>query len=108
MPWKGNHPQLPSYKEGRLRPLENLKRKLKRMGVEEAYSEVIVQQKAEGIIEAADQLAQGIECYIPHKPVIREEAASTKFRVVYNASAKAHPNVVSGTHTAEQDVECAG
>ena len=34
--------------------------------------------------------------YLPHKPVIREEeAASTKVRVVYDASAKAHPNAVS-------------
>ena len=65
------------------------------MGVEEAYSEVSEQQKAEGIVEAADQPAQGIECYIPHKPVIREEAASTKVCVVYDASAKAHPNGVS-------------
>ena len=95
LPWRGNHPPLPSYKQGSLRRLENLKRKLKRMGVEEAYSEVIEQQKAEGIMEAADQPAQGIECYIPHKPVIREEAASTKVRVVYDASAKAHPNAVS-------------
>ena len=46
-------------------------------------------------MEAADQPAQGIECYVPHKPVIREEAASTKVRVVYDASAKAHPNAVS-------------
>ena len=37
----------------------------------------------------------GGEFYIPHKPVIREEAASTKVRVVYDASAKAHPNAVS-------------
>jgi len=47
------------------------------MGVEGAYSEVIEQQKAEGIVEAADQPAQGIECRIPHKPVTREEATST-------------------------------
>ena len=33
--------------------------------------------------------------YIPHKPVIREEAASTKVRIVYDASAKAHPDAVS-------------
>ena len=63
--------------------------------MEEAYSKVIEQQKAEGSVEAADQLAQGVECYTPHKPVIREEAASTKVHVVYDASAKAHPDAVS-------------
>ena len=31
------------------------------MGLEEAYSKVIEQQKAEGIVEAADQPAQGVE-----------------------------------------------
>ena len=95
LPWKGNHPPLPSYKEGSLRRLENPKHKIKQMGVEEAYSEVIEQQKAEGIVEVADQPVQRIECYIPHKPVIKEETASTKVRVVYDASAKAHPNAVS-------------
>ena len=46
-------------------------------------------------MEPDDQSAEGVEFYIPHKPVIREEAASTKVRVVYDASAKAHPNAVS-------------
>lgn len=92
LPRKGNYSLLRSYKHRSLRRLEDLKRKHKQMGVEEAHSEVIEQQKAEGIVEAADQPAQGLKCYIPHKPVIREEAASTKVHVVYDASAKAHPN----------------
>lgn len=46
-------------------------------------------------MESADQPAQGVEFYIPQKPVIRENAASTKVHVVYDASAKAHPNAVS-------------
>ena len=77
LPWKGNHPPLPLNEHRSLRRLENLK------------------QKAEGIVETADQPAQGVEFYIPHKPVIRKEAASTKVRVVYDAYAKAHPNAVS-------------
>lgn len=95
LPWKGNHPPLPSNKQGSLRRLENLKRKLERTGMEQAYSEIIEEQKAEGVVEAADQEARGVEFYIPHKPVIREEAATTKVCVVYDASAKAHPNAVS-------------
>ena len=55
------------------------------MGMEEAYSEVIEQQGAEGTVEAADQPAQGIEPYIPRNLVIREEAASTKVCDVYDA-----------------------
>ena len=59
LPWKGNHPPLLSYELGSLGRLENLKRKLKPMGVEGAYIEVTEQQKTEGIVEAADQPAQG-------------------------------------------------
>ena len=95
LPWKGNHPPLSSNKQGSLRRLENLKRKLERIGMEQAYSEIIEEQKAEGVVEAADQEPRGVEFYIPHKPVIREEAVTTKVRVVYDASAKAHPNAVS-------------
>ena len=94
LPWKGNHPPLPSNEQGSLRRLKNLKQKLKRTGVEQAYSEIIEEQKAEGVVETAHGSAQGVEFYLPHKPVIREEAASTKVRVVYDASAKAHPNAV--------------
>ena len=79
-PWKDNHSPLPLYKQGSLRLLEDLKLKIKRMGVEEAYSKIIKHQKAEGIVEAADQQAQGVECYILNKPVIREEAASSWMR----------------------------
>ena len=95
LPWKGNHPPLPSNEHGSLRRLESLKQKLKRTGLERAYSEIIEEQKAEGIVEIADQPAQGVQFYIPHKPVVREDAATTKVRVVYDASAKAHPNAVS-------------
>ena len=95
LPWKGNHPPLPSNEYRSLRRLESLKRKLKRTGLEQAYSKIIEGQKAEGIVETADQPAQGVQCYIPHKPVILEDAATTKLRVVYDASAKAHPNAVS-------------
>ena len=44
-------------------------------------------------MEVADQPAQGIELYIPHQPVVREEAVSTN--VLCDASPKAYPNDVS-------------
>ena len=48
----------------------------------------------EVIAEVADQPARGTEYCIPHKIVIQDEAAWTKLCVVYDASAKAHPNAV--------------
>ena len=39
--------------------------------------------------------ASGKEFYIPHKAVVRESAATTKMRVVYDASARASPDTPS-------------
>ena len=52
LPWKGNHPPLPSNEQGSLRRLENLKRKLQRMGMEEAYNAIIEEQKREPCVVA--------------------------------------------------------
>ena len=91
LPWKGGHPLIPTNKQGSLRRLENLQRKLKRQEIEEEYGKIIEEQKEEGVVEAADGEAQGVEYYIPHKPVVREDAETTKIRIVYDASAKASP-----------------
>ena len=90
LPWRGNHPPLPNNETGSLKRLASLTNKLERQGLTARYGEIIEQQKAEGIIETADQPSVGREFYIPHKAVIRPEAESTKIRVVYDASAKAH------------------
>ena len=86
--WKSSHPPLPSNKSGSLRRLTQLDNKLQRLGITEKYAEVIKQQKSEGIVEAATQPPTGKTFYIPHKPVMRTEAESTKLRIVYDASAR--------------------
>ena len=55
----------------------------------ERYDSVIQDQLAQGIVEHEESEAEGREFYIPHKPVIRETAESTKLRIVYDASARA-------------------
>ena len=95
LPWKGNHPTLPNNKTGSLRRLSNLTQKLKRTELLEAYDEIINDQKTEGIVENACEPPIGNEFYIPHKPVVRESAESTKLRVVYDASARAHADAPS-------------
>ena len=90
LPWHGYHPPLPNNETGSLKRLASLTNKLERRGLTTRYGEIIEQQKADGIIETADQPSLGREFYIPHKAVIRPEAESTKIRVVYDASAKAH------------------
>ena len=90
LPWRGNHPPLPSNYNGSLRRLSNLQRKLQQNGLTESYTEIIEKQKAEGIVEVADQEPTGVVYYIPHKPVVRETAETTKVRIVYDASTKAN------------------
>ena len=57
-------------------------------GLIEQYDEIIQEQIAEGVVERVTEEPVGKEFYIPHKPVIREGAESTKIRVVFDASAR--------------------
>ena len=54
------------------------------------YDQVIQEQLAEGVVErVTEEVNFGQrEFYLPHKAVIRENAESTKPRIVYDASAR--------------------
>jgi hypothetical protein len=52
------------------------------------YDDVIKDQLSQGIVEKATEEADGREFYIPHKPVVRDSAETTKLRIVYDASAR--------------------
>ena len=95
LPWRGNHPPLPNNKAGSLRRLESLTKKLERQQLSSQYKEVIEGQRKKGIIESADLPIVGNEFYIPHKPVVRPSAESSKLRIVYDASARAYDDVPS-------------
>jgi hypothetical protein len=92
LPWKGNHPPLPNNKSGSLRRFNSLVRKLERSDLLERYDKVIKDQLEQEIVERASEVPQGREFYIPHKPVVKESAESTKLRIVYDASARASEN----------------
>ena len=94
--WRGNHPPLPSNEVGSLRQLGNLVRKLRSQGTIERYDQVIQDQIEAGIVERVSGPVTGRrEFYIPHKPVLRESAETTKLRVVYDASARANSGAPS-------------
>ena len=95
MPWKGNHPTLPNNKARSLKRLENTVRKLENQGLLEQYDAIIKEQLVEGIVEPAEKQFVGREFYIPHKPVIRESAESTKLCIVYDALARAYDKAPS-------------
>ena len=93
LPWKANHSPLPSNKEGSLKRLKNLTRKLQREDLTVKYNGIIQEQLTEGVIEKAPPVSQPEkEFYIPHKCVIGKSAETTKMRIVYDASARATPN----------------
>ena len=101
LPWKGNHPSLPTNQVGGKRRLEHLIRKLKQTDQYEQYEEIIQEQLQTGIIEPAPTTATGKEFYIPHKGVTRSNAQSTKLRIVFDASAKErndHPSLNDCLH----------
>ena len=80
--WKHGHDIHPNNKSGSLRRMENLVKKLQREpDLLAQYDEVIQDQLAKGIVEKLTSDPIGREFYIPHKPVIRESAESTKLRI---------------------------
>ena len=96
LPWKPNHAPLPPNKEGSLKRLKNLSKKLQREGLTAQFDAIIQEQLTEGVIEKAPPVSQPEkEFYIPHMSVIRESAETTKLRIVYDASARATPDAPS-------------
>ena len=70
-------------------------RKLEKQDILETYDRIIQDQIDQGIVERVKEDAVGKEFYIPHKPVVRESAETTKTRIVYDASARANPKAPS-------------
>ena len=59
---------------------------------------IIQEQINEGIIEKVSETKtseKGKEFYLPHRPVIRESAETTKIRIVYDSSTKPNKDSVS-------------
>ena len=62
----------------------------------EEYHTVMEQQLEEGIIEVVPERSTGEAIhYIPHQPVIRDQAESIRMRIVYDYSAKVISQVPS-------------
>ena len=89
--WKTGHPPLPTNEKGSLARLSSLLRKLRRNpDLYQDYDAVIKEYLDQGIVERVSDNVQPKEkiFYISHKAVVRDQAESTKLRVVFDASAK--------------------
>ena len=90
LPWKLDHKPLPSnYNVSYLRLKSQVKKLRQTPVILEKYNDIISQQVEEGIIEQVAELEpEGKVHYLPHRAVVRENAETTKIRIVYDASRK--------------------
>ena len=54
------------------------------------YDDVIRKQSAKDMLERAPAEVSRQDFYLPHCAVVHEDAETTKLRVMYDASARAH------------------
>ena len=90
LPWKMGHKPIPTNYSVSLSRLKSQLRRLKATPETlEGYDNIIKEQLDNGIIEEVSELETSTKTsYLPHQAVIRQDAETTKLRVVYDASAK--------------------
>ncbi|XP_043230765.1 uncharacterized protein LOC122386050 [Amphibalanus amphitrite] len=94
VPWREKEPELSSNYEAVLHRLVRLENSLRRQGVDLAskYHEILEDYVRKGYmtkVPAKQRSDSGKkEWFLPHFPVIREDKASTKIRIVYDAAAQ--------------------
>ena len=97
LPWKMGHQPLPSNYNISVQRLKSQVKKLESSpDIYTKYNEIISQQAKEGIIAKVSELEPASKVhYLPHRAVVREDAETTKVRVVYDASCKSGKSGVS-------------
>ncbi len=87
--WKPEMDHLPSNERGSQARLAKLVKRLeKKPDLLKQYHEITKDQEQQGIIEKAPKESDQRKFYIPHKPIVKESAETTKVRIVYDASAR--------------------
>ncbi|GFY28277.1 39S ribosomal protein L49, mitochondrial [Trichonephila clavipes] len=89
LPWKCNSENLPSNKELTWKRHLRMMNKLRNGKFFEDYKSVFRQWENLNIIEHVPEVELNNEChYLPHRPVIKLDSATTKIRPVFDASAR--------------------
>ncbi|VDI52882.1 Hypothetical predicted protein [Mytilus galloprovincialis] len=98
LPWKAEHPPLPTNKAVAFRRTESvIKRLQKEPKLLLKYGEIIDEQEKRGFIERVDneEIKPNIKLqYIPHHPV-KKDSVTTPIRIVYDCSCKQTPDSAS-------------
>eukprot|EP00794_Sanderia_malayensis_P004910 gene4910-biopygen3985 len=90
LPWKTGYGQIPcNYNNALIRLKGQLKKLSKKPGILQKYEDIIKKQVELGIIERVSETNLNKKVsYLPHQPVVRENAETTKVIIVYDASCK--------------------
>ncbi|GFU55789.1 DUF1758 domain-containing protein [Trichonephila clavipes] len=89
LPWKCNSENLPSNKEITWKRHLRMMNKLRNGKFFEDYKSVFRQWEDLNIIERVTEVELNNEChYLPHRPVIKLDSATTKIRPIFDASAR--------------------
>ncbi|GFV63073.1 integrase catalytic domain-containing protein [Trichonephila clavipes] len=89
LPWKCNSENLPSNKELTWKRHLRMMNKLRNGKFFEDYKSVFRQWEYLNIFERVPEVELNNEChYLPHRPVIKLDSATTKIRPVFDASAR--------------------
>ncbi|XP_018395064.1 PREDICTED: uncharacterized protein LOC108773670 [Cyphomyrmex costatus] len=101
LPWKEDHLPLTDNKKSAVRRLATTTKKLKTLGLYDAYQEIFDDWLEEGIIEKVPYKEVEKESYyLPHRGVTKENS-TTKLRPVFDASARGE-NTLSLNHCLEK------
>ena len=92
--WKRPYPSLPNNYDLSMKRLENLLKRLRQgPDILREHDTVIKEQLQRGIVQIVEKPCEGEVGkvhYIPHHAVMRRDKATTKLRVVYDASARSN------------------
>ena len=90
--WKPGEPFLPNNKQQAIARLNSLDKILDEQGLRDKYNKVLDEWIELGIAEEVTkdtpEPEEGREFYLPHFPVVRQEAVSTKIRVVMDGKCR--------------------
>ena len=90
IPWKVNEPRFTSNYKQAISRLVSLERSLRKKGVEvsTSYNSIIEEYLEKCYVRKVPLTAEDDQWFLPHFPVIRNDKATTKVRIVFNAAAK--------------------
>jgi hypothetical protein len=89
IPWKKDKPEFTNNYELALSRLNNLERSLQKKDpkIRESFTKIIEDYSEKGYVRKTTQKDEN-QWFLPHFPVVREDKATTKVRVVFDAAAK--------------------